>query len=247
MEAYDYKNGLKRIKEILNDSNDIMEVDKIPTDNEFTYENGYYGWVDAIFVDIRDSTSLFAENKKTSTAKIIRCFTSEIIEILNDDNLREVGIRGDCVYAIYAAKKIKDSINTFEKGLYINTFLKMLNKILESKKMMTIKAGIGIATNQDLVIKAGKKGSGINNKVWIGKAVTFASKLSNMANKNNSPILISELFYNCFIEEYKKENSNYQNNWFFKYTDKKIGDYYGCNLVKSDFEKWINDGMDENE
>ena len=98
---YDYKEGKRRILELLNDPTDIEEVTSIPSDKEFTYDNGYYGWVTALFVDIRESTKLFAENKKSSTARIIRCFTSEIIEILkNDSNLREIGIRGDCVYAI---------------------------------------------------------------------------------------------------------------------------------------------------
>lgn len=53
----------------------------------------------AIFVDVRDSSKLFSkkglENKK-ETAKLIRAFTSEIIEILRDsENLKEIGIRGD--------------------------------------------------------------------------------------------------------------------------------------------------------
>ena len=89
--SYNYKEGKKRILEILNDENDIKQVDTIPQDSEFTYDNGYYGWVTSLFVDIRKSTELFSENKKSSTARIIRSFTSEIIEILHsDNNLREI-------------------------------------------------------------------------------------------------------------------------------------------------------------
>lgn len=58
------------------------------------------------FVDIRESSKLFTDKDKEKVAKIIRSFTSEIIEILReDDNLREIGIRGDCVYAIYTTPK----------------------------------------------------------------------------------------------------------------------------------------------
>lgn len=242
---YDYKAGKKRIVEILEDASDIDEVDKIPNDREFTYENGYYGYVTSLFVDIRESTKLFAENKKSSTAKIVRCFTSEIIEILrNDSNLREIGIRGDCVYAIYAANKKKHDLEIFDKAIYINTYLKMLNLLLSNKKMKTIKAGIGIATHQDLVIKAGRKGKNIASKVWIGQAVTFASKLSNLANKNNKEqILITSEFYNSIIELFIKENGNYQQGWFKKYNDNQYGVIYGSNLIKSEFDKWVEGGM----
>ena len=49
-----------------------------------------------IFVDIRDSSKLFADENKEKVSKIVRAFSSEIIEILRDDeNLREIGIRGD--------------------------------------------------------------------------------------------------------------------------------------------------------
>ena len=243
---YDYKEGKRRILELLNDPTDIEEVTSIPSDKEFTYDNGYYGWVTALFVDIRESTKLFAENKKSSTARIIRCFTSEIIEILkNDSNLREIGIRGDCVYAIYSSNKIKEDIEILDKAFYINTYLKMLNTLLSRKKMPEIKAGVGIATHQDLVIKAGRVGSGINNKVWIGRAVTYASKLSNKANKDGlSPILFTKEFYDNIIKRFKEENSNYKDNWFVEYTDKQLGKFYGCSLIKSEFDKWIDGGME---
>ena len=198
-------------------------------------------------VDIRKSTELFAENKKTSTAKIIRSFTSEIIEILrDDDNLREIGIRGDCVYAIYATPQKSDVYNVADKAFCVNTFLDMLNELLNKKKMKTIQAGIGLATNQDLVIKAGRKQSAINSKVWIGKAVTYASKLSNIANsdKNNDEILMTACFYNNVIEELINRNPNKNvKTWFEHYNDSTIGGFYGCDVVNSDFHNWIMGGM----
>lgn len=242
---YDYKEGKRRILELLNDPTEIEEVKSIPSDKEFTYDNGYYGWVTALFVDIRESTKLFAENKKSSTARIIRCFTSEIIEILRkDSNLREIGIRGDCVYAIYSSNKIQADLEILDKAFYINTYLKMLNTLLLGKQMPEIKAGVGIATHQDLVIKAGRVGSGINNKVWIGEAVTYASKLSNVANKDGlPPILITKEFYDNIIKTFKEENSNYENSWFDEYGDKQLGKLYGCSLIKDEFNKWIDRGM----
>ena len=101
MANYDYKAGKKRVKEILDNNLEIIEQDKLPSIDELTFDNGYKSWVGAIFVDIRNSTSLFTEEDKEKISKIIRSFTSEIIEILrDDDNLREIGIRGDCVYEV---------------------------------------------------------------------------------------------------------------------------------------------------
>lgn len=101
MSVYDYKQGKNRVESIFDNYMEIEEKDRLPSDENFTFENGYLSWVTAIFVDIRDSTSLFANNDEP-TAKVVRAFTSEIIEILrNDENIREIGIRGDCVYAIY--------------------------------------------------------------------------------------------------------------------------------------------------
>ena len=140
MKNYDYKKGKERVIEILNDSNEIEEKDKVPTEGEFTFHNGYFSNVTAVFVDIRESTKLFSENKKTSTAKIIRSFTSEVIEILKEDeNLREIGIRGDCVYAIYTIKTEEETYNIASKVFYVNTFMKMLNELLLAKNMLTIK------------------------------------------------------------------------------------------------------------
>ena len=185
MTEYDYKSGKKRIKEILNNKLQVIENNKIPSNESFTFSNAYYGWVTAIFVDIRNSTDLFSKDDKEIVSKMIRSFTSEVIEILRkDDILREIGIRGDCVYAIYTTPTKEDILEIMDKSFYINTFMKMLNKLLDEKGFSTISVGIGVSTAQELVVKAGRKDVGINNSVWIGDAVTKASKLSSLGNKN---------------------------------------------------------------
>ena len=93
MADYDYKVGKQRLEEILDNDMEVVEQDKLPNDDDFTFTNGYYSWVSAIFVDMRDSTELCADEDKEKLAKVFRSFSSEIIEILrDDDNLREIGI-----------------------------------------------------------------------------------------------------------------------------------------------------------
>ena len=56
----------------------------------------------------------------------------------------------------------------------------MLNKLLDKRNLPNIKAGIGFA-DKNLAVKAGRKSSGINDFVWIGKTVT--SNLADLGNK----------------------------------------------------------------
>lgn len=237
MSVYDYKQGKNRVESILDNHMEIEEKNRLPSDSNFTFENGYLSWVTAIFVDIRDSTELFSKNDE-STAKIVRSFTSEIIEILRAaDNLREIGIRGDCVYAIYTTPNLTDELECANKTFEVNTFINMFNKLIEIRGGNKIRVGIGMATDKELVIKAGRKGVDINNKVWIGKAVTMASKLSSYGDKDGYPRLFySTSSYNNFIEELENQNIEAKS-WF-----NQIGhlNAYYANVIKADFNNWIN-------
>jgi len=247
MASYDYISGKKRIKEILDNKLEVIESSKIPKDDNFTFSNAYYGWVTGIFVDIRDSTSLFSKENKELVSKMIRSFTSEIIEILRDDNIREIGIRGDCVYAVYTTPKQSDTYEMAEKSFYINTFMKMLNKLLSDRNLENIKVGIGISTSQELVIKAGRKGVGINNSIWIGDAVTKASNLSSYGNKDSyRAITLSTTTYDNIIDKLVTNNGEKAKLWFSKYYDNEVGTFYDANIIKTDFDEWIDNGMKEN-
>ena len=248
MADYDYKAGKKRIEDILDNVLEVKEKTKIPKDSEFTYNNGYYGWVTSIFVDIRDSSTLFGDEDKEKVSKVIRSFTSEIIEILRkDDNLREIGIRGDCVYGIYATPKKLDIVEVVDMAFYINTYMNMLDKLLSKKGLPSIQVGIGVASAEELVVKAGRKDTGINNKVWIGKAVTGGANLSSLGSKNGlARIVVSSCTYNNVIDELCERNKEKDvKSWFTYHNDTDYGVYYDANVVKSQFDKWINEGMKE--
>lgn len=243
--GYDYKERKKKVEEILDNTDAVIEVNKFPRDADFTYTNGYKAWASAIFVDLRDSTSLFSkEDYDVEIAKVIRGFTSEIIEILRKDTtdteLKEIGIRGDCVYAVYSTSTINDIYDISNRAVYINTYMKMLNKLLENRGLPTIKAGIGLATKETLAVKAGRKSSGIHNLVWIGESVAKASKLSDLGNKNGvGPIVMSGTFH----FNYLKEATEKEKSFWTKKTDSAYGEYHHGNVIISDFNSWISDGM----
>lgn len=239
---YEFKKSKETIEKILKSPTKIVEKSAIPnSDSEFTYENGIKSWVGALFVDIVDSSKLF-KSCDENTARIIRSFCSEIISILKDDgNYREIGIRGDCVYCIYNAPYKTDLVEIFRHAYRINSFMTMLNTLLKRNGYSTIYAGIGLGVDQDLIVKAGQSGSGINDKIWIGKAVVDAAHLSNIANRNGiSPIAMSPAFYDNIIDILYKENENYKS-WIKQHCYGYYGniDYYHCNITEIGFNEWI--------
>lgn len=243
---YDYKERKVKVEDILDNTDNVKEVDEFPSEDNFTYTNGYKAWAGAIFVDLRDSTTLFTGSDEVNISKVIRGFTSEIIEILRkdtDNQLKEIGIRGDSVFAVYSTPYKKDLFDIANRSFYINTYMNMLNALLENRGLPKVKAGIGMATDKTLAVKAGRKSSGINNLVWIGKSVARASKLSDLGNKNGiSPLVMSNIFYENYIEEQKKRKSESES-WWTKCNDDDYGTYYHGNVIKENFDQWIKNGM----
>lgn len=241
---YNFKDRKSKIEEILDGTGNIVTKEKFPSDDNFTYTNGYKAKATAIFVDLRKSTELISQNNERDIAKVFRGFTSEIIEILKKDII-EIGIRGDCVYAIYSTPDKDDIFNILDRAFYINTYMNMLNKMLEKRKLPAIKAGIGVSTAETLAVKAGRRNSNINNLIWIGDSVTIASHLANIGNKDdNSTIVISESVYDCTINKLGNRNpSKDVKSWWKKNDNGKYGPYYHGSIVKKEFSDWIDAGM----
>lgn len=246
---YDYKNSKANIINVLTSTTKIKENDNIPNaDENFTYDNGIYAWTGAIFIDIVDSSNLL-DKKDEKLARLMRAFTAEIITIFQDfDKYRQIGIRGDCVYAIYSVPQQLDIVEMFRIAYRLNTFMKMFNRIIKSYGYSEIKAGIGIGCDKDLIIKSGRNGTGINDKIWIGNAIIDACNFASEGNRNGiEPIVLSKCVYSNIIEKLKKENPNYEtwiktkksNTWYDSHSIK----YYHCNIIQNDFNTWIDNGM----
>lgn len=48
MAYYEYKKGKDRIVAILDNKLEVVEKDELPSDDSFTFNNGYYSWVSII-------------------------------------------------------------------------------------------------------------------------------------------------------------------------------------------------------
>ena len=244
MSNFSYEESRKRIEEILNSKTDIKEVYSISNDEDgFTYENGVRTRIGAMFIDIRNSTDYFKDNNPEIVARVMRAFASEIIEILRqNEKYVQIGIRGDCVYAIYSAPAKQDLKSIMSDACFINTFQEMFQIILKKKGWPTFEIGIGLGASQDLVIKAGRKGTGINDNIWIGDAVIDASKLSNEGNTNGiDPIVMDSCFYDD-IKDFDA-NKNHKYSYYVRsFKSSKLGEYvYCCKMIRIDFDNWIKD------
>lgn len=79
-----------------------------------------------------------------------------------------------------------------------------MNVKLSKKKYSEITVGIGIDDGESLYIKAGYKGSSINEVVWLGRVVGQAASLCSNGNKAfNREIMVSEKVYRDLSEHNK--------------------------------------------
>lgn len=234
MGNFDFEKSRIRIEEILNSKTDIEEVYSISNDEDgFTYENGVRTWIGAMFIDIRNSTDYFKDNNAEKVARVMRAFASEIIEILRqNEKYIQIGIRGDCVYAIYSAPAQQDLQAIMCDACLVNTFHEMFQEILKKKGWPTFEIGIGLGASKDLVIKAGRKGTGINDNIWIGDAVIDASKLSNEGSTSGiEPIVMDCCFYDNIKDFYANDTNKYSNFIHRVWSSKLSEHVYCCDMV----------------
>ena len=102
-----------------------------------------------------------------------------------------------------------------------------------------------MSTAKELVVKARRKNASINSKVWIGDAVTKASNLSSLGNKDGVlPIVFSELSYTNFIEQLVENNPDQDpKSWFKEDIVYEYGVYYSADIIVKNFCNWIENGM----
>lgn len=227
---YDFQKSFSRIDDILNQSDtSFSELKEIPPRNYLTFKNGFYVNCSAIFVDIRDSSSLPSVHRRPTLAKIYRTYISEIVAIMNGNlQCSEIRIDGDCIGGIFNTTSKPHMDNLIGVAARINSLVKVLNYKFSKKGIKNIRIGIGIDYGRALMIKSGYSGSGLNELVWMGEVVNQASKLCDNANKLFSmPIFISNLIYN---------NLNNHNKSLFEFNS-----YNNChqgNIINIPMEEW---------
>lgn len=205
---YNYLDGVTRIDETLaGEDTSYEELDSIPSRDRLSFNNGFYVNCSALFIDLRGSTSLASTYKRPTLSKIYRSYISESVALINSlDKCAEVMIEGDGVIGIYDTPLKSDINDVFAVGFQLNSLIGILNCRFKRYDINPIVAGIGISYGRALMIKAGYKGSAINEVVWLGDVVNEASKLCKYASRtsNDYPIMLSSVIQSNLNDDNKK-------------------------------------------
>ena len=229
--TYDYTKSISNFDDILNSSDSNYDSHKgIPNKNTLTYTNGYYVDVTVLFIDIRGSKELATKHKRPELAKIYRAYISEVISVIKGNPyISEINVEGDGIWAVFNTTSSSDVDTVFQTAYTLSSLVDILNVKLLKKGYSQINIGIGVDKGESLFIKAGYKGSGINEVVWLGKVVGQTAFLCSNANKNsNYRIMVSDNVYNCLTVQNK---SLLQKNWSFNC-------YHG-NIHRIDMNNWV--------
>ncbi len=205
---YDLGKSVERISEILDGSDASYEDHKgIPSRDSLSFTNGYYVDVTVLFVDIRGSKELSEKHTRPVLAKIYRAYVSEIVAVLKGNTtVSEIYIEGDGVWAVFNTTTKIDVNSVFITAAQVASLIDVLNVKLTKKGYSTIEVGIGLDDGESLYIKAGYKGSGINEVVWIGRVVGTCAALCGYGNKlwSDREIMVSEIVYGNLTDTNKK-------------------------------------------
>lgn len=228
---YNFNKSISRIDEIIDASDkSFEELDSIPSIDKLTYKNGFYVNCTALFVDIRDSSTLPSKHRRPTLAKIYRSYISEVVAIMNgNSNCKEIEIDGDCISGIYNTPTKPDIDGVFSDAAIIHSLINLLNCKFNKRGIENISIGIGIDYGRALMVKAGYNGSGLNKVVWMGDVVNSASGLCNRANKgwDSEVLFVSDTIYSNLNEH----NQN------LLYRNQKHSCYQG-NVINTNMDKW---------
>jgi len=205
--SYDYETSFQRIEDKISSSdNSFPERDSIPPRTELTFSNGFYVNCTALYIDIRDSSELPNHHTRPKLAKLYRAYISEVIAVMvGDGNCAEVIVEGDCVIGIFNTLKKVDIDSVFSIAARLSSLIDVLNCKFDKYAIQNITVGIGMSYGRALMIKAGFKGSSINDVVWMGDVLNEASKLCGYGNKEyyDNEVMVSEVIYNNLNDKNK--------------------------------------------
>ena len=147
--------------------------------------------------------------------RIYRSYISELVAVINGNNdCVEINIEGDCVWGIFDTRKMYQIDKVFSTSAEVSSIVDVLNMKYRKKGYEEISIGIGIDYGRALMIKAGYSGSGLNEVVWMGDVVNYASKLCSYGNKGmfDKETMVSSAIYQN-LNDHNKSLLEWNSNW----------------------------------
>lgn len=231
--AYDHVASFERIDSILAQPlGNYEEKRTLPDRDTLTFTNGVYAYCTAMFVDIRESSTLPGLYNRPALARLYRAFISEMVAIFNSTSFaREINIVGDCVWGIYNTGTKAEMDEVFSLAAKAYTLMKILNyKLLKANYKTPVKVGIGLSYGRALMIKAGSNGTGISDVVYMGDVVNQAAKLAARGSSGvGVPTIMADTVF--------RQNLNANNQSIL--TKSPDGRWYQGNAVNTVMNEWF--------
>ncbi|AGM25867.1 hypothetical protein SSYRP_v1c02710 [Spiroplasma syrphidicola EA-1] len=186
----------------------------------------------ALSIDIRRSTQMPFLLTKEETVEIVKPFIEECYILLQSRTIFNNFIyAGDGVIAVAHVNNNKDIFNeTFDAAIDINTYLRDYRKWVKKMYNYHFDVGIGITYDNNTYREYIKNmPNSYNNVLYIGGAISKATKLSGITPKN----IKGEKCYISASKEFRKFLSE-ENKRFIKLKNSKGTVYYSSTFWKED-------------
>ena len=196
---YNVKDSVERINQIITAKDSSYEErDRIPARSELSYTNGFYVKCSVLCVDIRKSPEMTHFYTNLSDTKVYRAFISEVTAVMNGNpKCAEINISDDSVWGVFDTPFQEDVDEVFSTAARISTLIDIMNYKFKKNNLKEITIGIGMSYGKVLAVKAGYRGSGVGEVIWMGDVIEEAHKLASFGNKESTDkeTMISEITY----------------------------------------------------
>jgi len=175
----------------------------IPVTDSMPLETNVWWRIDdavCVYIDMKNSTKLSAQEGDRVTAKIYQYFTETAVRILNHFGASYIDVRGDGAFGLFDRNKIYHAlcaVITFKTIIFHE-----MKDVTQGDQLM-IESHAGMDINTVLVkrigIRRAEGQSDKQNEVWAGKPVNMASKLASKGAGNE--LYISDRVFNIFTKD----------------------------------------------
>ncbi|WP_436952059.1 adenylate/guanylate cyclase domain-containing protein [Staphylococcus shinii] len=243
---FNLEESVERIDKVLDASLNITDSKIIPDKDSLTYTSGIRVKCASIFVDLRGSSKFVESTQQNkSLGKLYQSYIREVVAIMNSfDTCRQINIVGDCVSAVFSENKQEDDMveDVLRVASMVQGMMKLLNKKYEKKwkDISYVKAGVGIAKGDALVMLAGLPHTEIKDTIYMGEVVNNASKMCDIAYKDyNEAICVTEEIYKESNIKANPRGETFRN--FFEDNKRYYNGqtYYHSNFYRTEIGEYI--------
>jgi len=187
-----------RIDQVLQEEFEIAEIKTIPEIQGLPFRNGFIE-TSVLFVDLKGSLDLTEGHRRSTVAKIHKCFLNEMVHAARYWNGKIGGFAGDRIMVLSDADG-RQANRALDIAITMQTIVKhILSPRLEKMYKEKVSCGVGIDFGKMLVAKVD---TNHNDLVWVGGPANVASKLADEAS--GGEIRVTDRIYDRLRDDLNK-------------------------------------------